>query len=246
LTRWAKSSRLDIDIPPVASVAGREAALQMGGFCIFRRAFLNTNVYIDGFNLYYGALRNTSYRWLNPEALCQLLLPRNTIAQIKYFTALVSARPSDLDQPVRQQLYLRALATLPKVSVHLGHFLTHEVTMALVVPSGQPQKYARVVKTEEKGSDVNLATHLLHDAHMGRFDVAVVISNDSDLLEPIKIVRQDLNKKVGILNPHPNPSRALLPHIDFIKQIRPGVLRAAQFPVTLTDAHGTFTKPPRW
>ena len=205
-----------------------------------------TNVYIDGFNLYYGALRNTPYRWLNPEQLCRFLLPGNTIGEIKYFTALVSARPSDPGQPIRQQLYLRALATLPKVSVHLGHFLTHEVIMALVVPSGQPQKYAKVIKTEEKGSDVNLATHLLHDAHMGRFDVAVVVSNDSDLLAPIKIVRQELNKRVGILNPHPNPSRALLPHIDFIKQIRAGVLNASQFPATLIDAHGTFTKPTAW
>jgi hypothetical protein len=205
-----------------------------------------TNIYIDGFNLYYGALKKTSYRWLNLERLCQLLLSKNTIGEIKYFTALVSARPNDLDQPVRQQLYLRALGTLPKVSVHFGHFLTHAVTMPLVMPAGQPQQYVRVIKTEEKGSDVNLATHLLHDAHMGRFDIAVVISNDSDLLEPIKIVREQLGKRVGILNPHPNPSRALLPHIDFIKQIRAGVLKVAQFPVTLTDAHGTFTKPAAW
>jgi hypothetical protein len=98
------------------------------------------------------------------------------VQQIKYFTALVSARPNEPDQPVRQQLYLRALRTLPKVSIHFGHFLTHEITMALVVPPRQPTKYAGVIKTEEKGSDVNLATHLLHDAHMGRFDVAVVVS----------------------------------------------------------------------
>jgi NYN domain len=207
---------------------------------------LVTNIYIDGFNLYYGALHKTPHRWLNPEKLCQLLLPKNTLGQIKYFTALVSARPNDPDQPVRQQLYLRALGTVPKISVHFGHFLSHEVTMALVVPPGQLQKYVKVIKTEEKGSDVNLATHLLHDAHMGRFDIAVVISNDSDLLEPIKIVRQQLGKQVGILNPHPNPSRALLPHIDFIKQIRKGVLAAAQFPATLTDTHGTFTKPAAW
>jgi hypothetical protein len=174
------------------------------------------------------------------------LLPKNTIGQIKYFTALVSALPNDPDQPLRQQLYLRALRTLPKVSVYFDHFLTHEVTMALVVPPGQPQKYARVMKTEEKGSDVNLATHLLHDAHMDTFDVAVVISNDSDLLEPIRIVREQLHKRVGILNPHKNPSRALLPHIDFIKQIRAGVLKTAQFPATLTDAHGVFTKPRAW
>jgi len=207
---------------------------------------LITNVYIDGFNLYYGALRNTPYRWLNPEALCQLLLPKNAIGEIRYFTALVSARPSDPGQPVRQQLYLRALGTLPKVSIHLGHFLTHEVVMALSVPTGQPQKYVKVIKTEEKGSDVNLATHLLHDAHRGRFDIGVVVSNDSDLLEPIKIVRRELNKRVGILNPHPNPSRALLPHLDFIKQIRAGVLGASQFPAALTDANGTFTKPAIW
>jgi NYN domain len=95
-------------------------------------------------------------------------------------------------------------------------------------------------------SDVNLATHLLHDAHMRRFEVAVIVSNDSDLLEPIRIVREQLGKTVGILNPHPRPSRALLPHIDFIKQIRPGVLRAAQFPPILRDKHGTFTKPKDW
>jgi len=161
----------------------------------FLESVLRTNIYVDGFNLYYGALRKTPHRWVNLEALFQFLLPKNTIHEIKYFTALVSARPNDPSQPQRQQLYLRALATLPKVSVHLGHFLVHEVTMPLVVAPGQPQQYARVIKTEEKGSDVNLATQLLHDAHMNRFDVAVVVSNDSDLLGPIKIVRNELGKK---------------------------------------------------
>jgi uncharacterized LabA/DUF88 family protein len=231
-------------IPPVASVAGREAAL-WAAFA-FLETCIVTNVYIDGFNFYYGALKKTPYRWVNVRTLCELLLPKNTVAEIKYFTALVSARPNDPDQPTRQQLYLRALRTVPGVSIHLGHFLSHEVTMALAVRPGQPQQYVRVIKTEEKGSDVNLATHLLHDAHMGRFEVAVVVSNDSDLLEPIKIVREQLGKKVGILNPQKNPSRALLPHIDFIKQIRGGVLGASQLPATLTDATGTFTKPAAW
>jgi hypothetical protein len=81
---------------------------------------------------------------------------------------------------------------------------------------------------------------------MGRFDVAVVVSNDSDLLEPIKIVRQHLGKKVGILNPQTNPSRALLPHIDFIKPIRASVLQASLFPASLRDQHGAFHKPPKW
>ena len=118
--------------------------------------------------------------------------------------------------------------------------------MPLVVPPGQPPQFVQVIKTEEKGSDVNLAAHLLHDAHTGKFDIGVVISNDSDLLEPIKLVREHLKKPVGVLNPHKHPSRAILPHIDFIKQIRAGALKAAQFPDTLTDMHGTFTKPSSW
>ena len=81
------------------------------------------------------------------ESLFQILLPKNTIQEIKYFTALVSARPNDPSQPQRQQLYLRALNTLPKVSVHLGHFLVHEVTMPLVVASGQPQQCKPPVTT---------------------------------------------------------------------------------------------------
>jgi hypothetical protein len=59
-------------------------------------------------------------------------------------------------------------------------------------------------------------------------------------------VREELGKKVGILKPHPRPSRALLPHIDFIKPIRAGVLRVSQFPETVIDAHGRFTKPAAW
>jgi hypothetical protein len=60
------------------------------------------------------------------------------------------------------------------------------------------------------------------------------------------IVRGELGKRVEILNPHRRPSRALLPHIDFIKPIRAGVLQASQFPSTLTDARGRFTKPVGW
>lgn len=106
--------------------------------------------------------------------------------------------------------------------------------------------YVNCVKTEEKGSDVNLASHLLYDGFKGEYECAVVISKDSDLLEPIKIVRQELGLRVGILNPGKRPSRALLPHAHFIKRIKRGVLVASQFPDELTDATGTFRKPASW
>jgi uncharacterized LabA/DUF88 family protein len=103
-----------------------------------------------------------------------------------------------------------------------------------------------VIRTEEKGSDVNLATHLLHDGVKDRYDVAVVVSNDSDLLEPIGIVRTNYGKTVGLLNPQDTPSKHLRKNTDFVKQIRQGPLRACQFPDTLSDAKGTITKPSSW
>jgi len=78
---------------------------------------MKTYVYIDGFNLYYGAVRGTPYRWLDIRKLCQLLLPKHQIATVKYFTARVSGRPGDPDKSTRQQTFLRALATLPDFDI---------------------------------------------------------------------------------------------------------------------------------
>ena len=108
---------------------------------------MKANVYVDGFNLYYGAVKDTPYRWLDIAKMCQLLLPRDQISQIKYFTALVDPRPNDPDQPTRQQVYLRALRTIPNLSIVYGHFLTHQVMMPLA-PSAQ--QYVKVIKAEEK------------------------------------------------------------------------------------------------
>ena len=204
-------------------------------------------VYVDGFNLYYGAVKGTPFKWLDISKLVQLLLPKNQVLKIKYFTALVNSRPQDPDQPLRQQIYLRALRTIPDLEIILGHFLSHEVSMPLAnCPPGH-QKYARVIKTEEKGSDVNIATHLLHDGYKGAYAVAIVISNDSDLVEAIKIVRNDLKKEVIVLNPFKDtPSQELNRVATFVKPIRQGVLTASQFPRLMQDQNGSFYKPPNW
>ena len=208
---------------------------------------MRTYVYVDGFNLYYGAVKGTPYKWLNILKLCQLLLPKNQILKIKYFTALVTARPGDPDQPNRQQIYLRALRTIPKLEIIYGHFLEHEVMMPVAdSPPGSPRTM-RVIKTEEKGSDVNIAAHMINDGHKSRYQVAILLSNDSDLVEPVKIVRNELKLPVGVLNPRPaSPSHELRKYATFVKPIRKGVLAASQFPLTLTDKTGAFHKPSIW
>jgi len=208
---------------------------------------MRTYIYIDGFNLYYGAIKGTPYKWLDLVTMCRLLLPNQSIDAVKYYTAIVSARPGDPDKPTRQLIYLRALRSLPLVSVSLGHYLAHATLMPLVSPPKNGPRCVRVIKTEEKGTDVNLATHILHDAHLNRYDTAVVISNDSDLLEPIRIVRRELNKKVGIINPRQqHPSKVLAAEVDFFKQIRPGLLAKCLLPAVLRDAQGEIHKPSAW
>jgi hypothetical protein len=93
-----------------------------------------TYVYVDGFNLYYRALRGTRYKWLDLQALVAALLdPDDEIQLIRYFTAPVSGK-LDPDQPIRQQRYLQALKTLPNVTIHLGNFLTKPKILPLVKP----------------------------------------------------------------------------------------------------------------
>jgi len=214
---------------------------------------LRANVYIDGFNLYYGSVRRTNLKWLNLAALCTELLPSYQINRIRYFTAHVRAFKHDLDAPVRQDIYLRALGTIPNLEIHRGHFkpragLLPQYPLAYIRP-GKPPHTVQVLRMEEKVSDVSLATHLLFDCFEKDFDVAVVISNDSDLVPAVEIVITKYKKPVGVINPHPRKklSRELERTSTWcMQEINKKVLAECQFPPMLTDSQGTFSKPATW
>ena len=106
----------------------------------------------------------------------------------------------------------------------------------------------QILKTEEKRSDVNLATLLLIDCFDNDFDEAVVITNDSDLTLPIEYVVSRFNKRVGIINPQRRgrASRELRQAASWsYRQINRNILANSQFPATMNDAQGTFRKPSR-
>lgn len=208
---------------------------------------LRAYVYIDGFNLYYRALRQARCNWLNLSALAHHLLPAYDVARIKYYTARIQPNPHDPDQQVRQQIYLRALATLPDVEVHFGTFMSKEKSFpdALCWSHGA-YRPVMVVKSEEKGSDVNLASHIIRDGFKNEYDVAALVSNDTDLEEPLRIVAQELGKGVALLHPMRYPSGKLGQFATTVRRIRAGALRASLFPNSLTDSVGAFHKPPSW
>ena len=211
--------------------------------------------YIDGFNLYYGALKGQPHRWLDLEAFCERYIKAGfELVAVKYFTAKVEDRPDKPGQRRDQREYLRALQTLPKVEIIYGHFLTRTATRLL---EHLPKKRRKgdiglrsVWIQEEKGSDVNLASHLLADGFRARYDLAVVISNDSDLKMPVEIVRSELDAGVGIINPHEYRSWALsprkLPARSFYQRINPRHLRRSQLSLDLVDEEGPITCPDGW
>ena len=210
-------------------------------------AKLTANIYVDGYNLYYGALRGTQFKWLNLRKLSQLLLSEYEIGTIHYFTARVKARPDDLQAPARQQAYLSALESIPPIEIHLGTFLQSVVRRHLADPLARPRT-VEILKTEEKGSDVNLASHLLLDAFQDAADIYVVISNDSDLTEPLRIVKEVLGKRTGLINPHKVASQALLTCGPTTRRkIRSGVLVNSQFAQRIILPDGRVVmRPEAW
>ncbi len=211
---------------------------------------MRTNVYIDGFNLYNRAVKGTPYKWLDLAALCQSVLPNHQIYRIRYFTARVNARPNDPQAPRRQQIYLRALGTIPNLTMEFGQFRARTKERPLVVPIPGRARNVVVHDTEEKGTDVNMATYLLMDGYEGDYEQALVISNDADLALAIGIVRDRLGLPIGVVNPNID-RRAGMPKdlrdaATFNRRLYKSTLQKCQFPSTLQDAKGTITKPSTW
>ena len=215
-----------------------------------------TYVYIDGFNLYYGCFRPPApphwsrYKWLDLEKLCDSVTPpKNRVVAIKYYTADVKNRAPDNGQRRRQQTYLRALSTLDRVSIVKGRFLGPKVRwMPACDATGTPLGYSMpVLRTEEKGSDVNLAVDLVYDASEGQYECAVIISNDSDLLRAIRRVRDAYQKTIGIINPQRRQvSLDLSNQAHFFGRIRENALAASQLPDEVRLGSRVIRRPREW
>jgi len=209
---------------------------------------LRTFAYIDGFNLYYRALsRKPQYKWLDLRQFSTFFLaPENELHEIKYYTARVSGK-RDPGQPERQNAYLRALKTIDGLSIFYGSFLPKQITRPLVTPISGLPLYVEVLTTEEKGSDVNLASHLIWDAMKDVFDVAVVVSKDTDLVEPIRIVAKEIGKPVGVICPDGACPKGLREVATFVRHVDHGSLSACQLPRVVRSRIGReIHRPKEW
>lgn len=187
------------DVENIISHAGKNCSHFAGDENVLSKRVI---AYIDGFNLYFG-LKDKGWRryyWLDIPLLSRnLLKPEQILVCTKYFTARVSSPP---DKVKRQSTFIEALQTRPDLKVLYGHYLTN------------PRKCNKCGYEEqvpkEKMTDVNIAVELLRDAYEDAFDTALLISADSDLVPPIKAVKELFPDKRIVVAFPPNRNSAEL------------------------------------
>jgi uncharacterized LabA/DUF88 family protein len=196
--------------------------------------------YIDGFNLYYGlkSKRWERYLWLNVQALSTNLLKSDQIlAETKYFTARVSSPPDKLK---RQAIYLEALQTLADLSIFYGRYQMNPFTC-------RNCNFVHQIPNE-KMTDVNIAAELMQDAFQDRFDTALLISADGDLVGPVVAVQKLFpQKRIVVACPPGRFSVNLTRAAHAYLKIGHGSIEKSQFPEEVRTPSGfVLRRPVSW
>ncbi|HUS92970.1 MAG TPA: NYN domain-containing protein [Phycisphaerae bacterium] len=206
---------------------------------------MRANVYVDGFNLYYGAVRGTAHKWLNLERLFTLLRPHDEIQTIYYFTALI-----DGSRLPNQMRYLRALETLPRVRTVMGKFKFKRV--ACNVPQCTYPGSRLFSVPEEKRTDVQIALMMARDAWEGDCERMILVSGDSDLVPAVNLVKEvKPQTEIVVYVPARHQARGAAVELrgaaDKDRILPNNLLRHCQFPTALPDGHGgSIRKPQGW
>jgi uncharacterized LabA/DUF88 family protein len=202
-------------------------------------------VYVDGFNLYYGAVKGSPHKWLDLQRYFEILRPHDDIQAIRYFTALIDGPRSK-----NQLAYLRALETLPLMEIVLGQFKMKQVTCQVKVCTLGGAR--RFTTQEEKRTDVNIAVRMLDDAYQDVCERFVLVSGDSDLVPAVNLVKTRFpRKEVIVYVPARSRVRGAAVELrgaaDKHRILPLEKLVHAQFPARVADGSGgVIEKPADW
>jgi uncharacterized LabA/DUF88 family protein len=206
--------------------------------------------YVDGFSVYYACFKGPTkvqyahLKWLDYRALFEVMFPGDEIVVVRVFTAIAPNPPSDPGQGMRHDTYRRALLTRPGVHVYTGRFQKAKREALLVRPPYGVRAEQTVYIYQEKKSDVSLASHLLVDAMDDLFDRAVLLTNDSDFLTPVQLVRERFGREMFVLSPDITMSRELQRAATASWVLDRGLLFRCQLPDPVADAEGRLIRMP--
>jgi uncharacterized LabA/DUF88 family protein len=200
-----------------------------------------TIAYIDGFNLYYNAVKGTSWKWLDLEKYVVALRNNDAVVGIKYFTA-----PAEGPSRRNQNAYWKALKTLPLVKIIKGRHKRKERKCG--VKECQYEGSRWFTSLEEKRTDVNIAVEMLDDAYQNRCDTLVLISGDSDLVPGVQKIRQRFPEKLVVVYV-PNLSgddghHEIRGAAHKAKDLPINLFKHAQLPDRVSTGEGEFVEKP--
>ena len=211
-----------------------------------------TIFYFDGFNLYHGMLKNTPQRWLDLEKFAKAILPRpeeHEIVRINYFTARIKYDPSRPTEAFNQDRYLEALTAYPLVRVIEGYYKRFKVKLPFAkepCKSCEKADYGIVWKTEEKRSDVNLATEMMADIYRDAADAFVLVSGDADLAAPLCFIRHVAKRQTLVFNPHDMVCEELRKYSSYFKIIPRELPAKCELPEEVQTPSRKIRRPPEW
>lgn len=218
---------------------------------------MKTIVFIDGYNLYYGVVRRTPYKWLDIVRLFQehILLPDTELLEVRYYTApVLGSLCDDPESPQRQRQYLQALRKLhpEKLTILEGKLVKSTPILRLAEPilEAPGLTTAKVITLTEKKTDVNIASDMLRAVFLGQCEQVVLCSNDSDMEGALKAIRQYCPAiRVGLAPPIANTDyrhicKELKTLSHWVKIPTLEAMAEAQLPNKIPGT--SITKPGKW
>ncbi|MGQ0800385.1 MAG: NYN domain-containing protein [Pseudomarimonas sp.] len=224
---------------------------------------MRTIAFVDGYNLFFGCLKNTPYKWLDLVALIKLILhvqdPKSDLVQVRYFTAPIKARLASHGNAAAnaQDRYHRAIQQRGRVEIYNGWYSLEGAWAPRKVVPPNKQDRVEIWRLEEKESDVHLALQLYRDAIRGECEQAVLVTSDSDLVPALKLLCVDapevrrgliLPRREQLSGEERRPANASLSQFaDWTRQeIKNAELAACQLPARVPTAKKPIDKPDYW
>ncbi len=203
--------------------------------------------FVDGFNLYHALdyfdggpdhNRYCKYKWVSLKRLCSCYVrdKADVIAGIEYFSTLALW---DSRKVERHKRFIKANET-EGVVVNYGEFKRKSVECRLCSKT--------FFTFEEKQTDVNIAVRLFQLAFQDRYDKAIIVSGDTDLLPAVRAVRSTFpGKQIGLVIPIGRASEDFKKQVDFHYKMKESHLKLSLYDEKLTLSDGTvLTCPPSW
>jgi hypothetical protein len=226
---------------------------------------MDTVIYIDGYNLFYGRLRNTPYKWLDIvklfDSIVRVQTPSSKLIKLKYFTAPIKANFAShgRDSVSAQNTYHRALVTQypDLVDIIMGYHTVERGSPPVYNHPIDKDQRVDVWKFEEKQTDVNIALAMYKDALSGGVQQQVLVTSDSDLEPALELIKIDRpNVLQGLIIPRNKPrkgqasrpsNQSLSQHVNWVRRyILDSECEQAQFSAKIATHKKPIKKPVYW